>query len=55
MHKGFADLSLTTWVRRLILQGKYYNQRLDAGQNGPTCRTPDPDDIPGARSRVPLL
>ena len=55
MHKGFADLSLTTWVRRLILQSKYYNQPLDGGQNGPTRPTPDLDDLQGAASRVPLL
>ena len=40
MHKGFADLSLTTWVRRRHCMRTHYNQSAESlveewgGENG---------------------
>ena len=36
MHKGFADLSLTTWVRRPITVVAYYNQKEGGNLPGET-------------------
>ena len=42
MHKGFADLSLTTWVRRPregrpLKSGIYYHARMEASIEAKKC------------------